>query len=458
VLCASVGYVAPVRDHRFAGASTAEQGERPLGRRLLAIAALVLAATAFAGPVAAQTIELPGAEGGDGSTLIRGRLQNEREPVVGVLITVETADGDEIGEVTTDDDGRWELELDEGGDYEATIDTSTLPEGVDLRNEDLETIEFSLIEGQTDTILFPLGESGGSSSISLQRALQLFVEGVKFGLVIALAAIGLSLIFGTTGLTNFAHGEMVTAGALIAWFINLRGGMHLVPASLIAMAVTFGLGYLIDLGFWGQLRRRGTGLIAQLVISIGLSILFRYFFLYLFGGRTRPYGDYAVQKGLELGPITIAAKDIIGIFLSIGVLVAVGLVLQKTKIGKATRAVSDNPDLAASSGIDVQRVIHFVWAAGFSLAALGGVLLGVTEQASFQMGQRLLLLMFAGVTLGGLGTAYGALVGSLIVGIFVQMSTLFISTELKNVGALAILILILLIRPQGILGQKERVG
>ncbi|OWY59309.1 branched-chain amino acid ABC transporter permease, partial [cyanobacterium TDX16] len=185
---------------------------------------------------------------------------------------------------------------------------------------------------------------------------------------------------------------------------------------------------MIDLGFWGQLRRRGTGLIAQLVISIGLSILFRYFFLFLFGGRTQPYADYAVQKGLNLGPITIAPKDIIGICLSIGVLVAVGLVLQKTKIGKATRAVSDNPDLAASSGIDVQRVVHFVWAAGFALAALGGVLLGVTEQASFQMGQRLLLLMFAGVTLGGLGTAYGALVGSLIVGIFVQMSTLFIST------------------------------
>jgi neutral amino acid transport system permease protein len=443
---------------RSRSAEQTARGEGPLGRRLLAIAALVLAAIAFAGPAAAQTIELPGSEGGEGATMIRGRLQNERDPVVGVVITVETADGDEVDEVTTDEDGRWELELEEGGDYEATIDISTLPEGVDLRDEDLETIEFTLADGQTDTILFPLGEAGGSSGITLDRTLQLFVEGVKFGLVIALAAIGLSLIFGTTGLTNFAHGEMVTAGALIAWFINLRGGLHLVPATLIAMAVCFGLGYLLDQGFWGQLRRRGTGLIAQLVISIGLSILFRYFFLFLFGGRTRPFGDYAVQRGLEIGPITIAPKDIIGICLSIGVLVAVGLVLQKTKIGKATRAVSDNPDLAASSGIDVQRVVHFVWAAGFSLAALGGVLLGVTEQASFQMGQRLLLLMFAGVTLGGLGTAYGALVGSLIVGIFVQMSTLFISTELKNVGALAILILILLIRPQGILGQKERVG
>ena len=139
-------------------------------------------------------------------------------------------------------------------------------------------------------------------------------------------------------------------------------------------------------------------------------------------------------------------------------MIGVGLLLQRTKIGKAMRAVADNKDLAASSGIDVDRVILFVWAAGGGLAAFGGVLFGVTEQVSFQMGFRLLLLMFAGVTLGGLGTAYGALVGSLIVGVFIQVSTLWVPTELKNVGALVILILILLFRPQGILGQAERVG
>jgi branched-chain amino acid transport system permease protein len=122
------------------------------------------------------------------------------------------------------------------------------------------------------------------------------------------------------------------------------------------------------------------------------------------------------------------------------------------------RAVADNRDLAESSGIDVDLVILVVWAVGGGLACLGGVMFGITEQVRFDMGFRLLLLMFAGVTLGGLGTAYGALVGSLIVGIFIQVSTLWIPPELKNVGALALLILILLIRPQGILGQAERVG
>ncbi|MDQ3353386.1 MAG: branched-chain amino acid ABC transporter permease, partial [Actinomycetota bacterium] len=159
-----------------------------------------------------------------------------------------------------------------------------------------------------------------------------------------------------------------------------------------------------------------------------------------------------------LGPVAIAPKDIFSIILSLAVLAAVGLALLRTKAGKAMRAVADNPDLAASSGIDVERVILLVWFFGGGLAALGGVLLGLTEQVSWQMGVQLLLLMFAGVILGGLGTAFGALVGSFVVGVFIQLSTLVVAPELKNVGALAILILILLVRPQGLLGQPERLG
>ena len=334
----------------------------------------------------------------------------------------------------------------------------SLPSGVDLRNPDRATLEFTLRPGQSRPLLFPLGESDKQEVTGLEKFAQLLVEGIKFGLVIAMGAIGLSLIFGTTGLTNFSHGEMVTFGAMAAWWLNVNLGIQLIPAAFLAILVGAAAAAIYDFAFWRRLRKRGTGLIAMLVISIGMAILFRYFFLYIFGGRTRPYADYAVQKGIDLGPISIAPKDLISIGLSIVVLIGVGLLLNKTKIGKAMRAVADNRDLAASSGIDVDRVILFVWAAGGGLAALGGVMFGVTEQVSYQMGFRLLLLMFAGVTLGGLGTAYGALVGSLIVGIFVQVSTLWVPVELKNVGALVILILILLVRPQGILGQSERVG
>lgn len=395
---------------------------------------------------------------GGRSVGVRGTLENDGEPVEGVVITVEDASGEVVGEATTDADGEYDIPLPGPGDYSSTLDVDSLPDGVNLRNEDRATLEFTLRPGQTRPLLYPLGESTRQEVSGIEKFLQLLVEGIKFGLVIAMGAIGLSLIFGTTGLTNFSHGEMVTFGAMAAWWFNVNMGLHLIPASILAIAVGAAVAALYDFAFWRRLRHRGTGLIAMLVISIGMAVLFRYFFLYLFGGRTRPYANYAVQTGIDIGPVSIAPKDLVSIALSIVVLVGVGLLLNKTKIGKAMRAVADNRDLAASSGIDVDRVILFVWAAGGGLAALGGVMFGVTEQVSYQMGFRLLLLMFAGVTLGGLGTAYGALVGSLIVGIFVQVSTLWVPVELKNVGALVILILILLVRPQGILGQAERVG
>lgn len=420
----------------------------------------------WGGPAGAQTDTTQAGGSSDATTAttegsgvgVGGVIRNGTDPVEGVTITVKDASGAIVGEDTTDADGVYDIPLPAPGDYSATLDVDTLPDGVDLRNPDRATLEFTLRQGQSRTLLYPIGESENTPVSGLEKFAQLLVEGIKFGLVIAMGAIGLSLIFGTTGLTNFSHGEMVTFGALIAWFINVRLGIPLIPAAILAVLVGAGAGALYDFAFWRRLRNRGTGLVAMLVISIGMALMFRYLFLYQFGGRTRPYGDYAVQKALDFGPVSIAAKDIVSIILSVLVLVGVGLLLQRTKIGKAMRAVSDNKDLAASSGIDVDKVIVFVWAAGGGLAAFGGVLFGVTEQVSFQMGFRLLLLMFAGVTLGGLGTAYGALVGSLIVGIFVQVSTLWVPTELKNVGALVILILILLVRPQGLLGQAERVG
>lgn len=421
--------------------------------RILAVLATALALSIVPGvPAAAQ-------ETGGGES-VRGTITDgDGEPVEGVDIFVETAGGDQVGTVTTGSDGTYELELPGPGEYRATIDQATLEElELELRNPDKATLEFPVRPGQSRPLLFPLGESARSISGSFIRALQLLVEGVKFGLIIAMCAVGLSLIFGTTGLVNFAHGELVTFGALAAWIANVLVGLHFVPATVVGVVAGGLAGAALDKGLWRPLRRRGTGLIAMLVISIGLGLLVRYMFLYQFGGRTRPYAQYVAQRAISIGPIAIAPKDIVSILVSLAVLAAVGLALQRTKAGKAMRAVADNPDLASSSGIDVERVILLVWAFGGALAALGGALLGVTEQVSWQMGFQLLLLMFAGVILGGLGTAYGALLGSFVVGVFLQMSTLVISPELKNVGALLVLILILLVRPQGILGQAERIG
>ena len=414
----------------------------------------------MAGPAVASGAPVLAQEGS--GELVRGTLKGgEGEPVSGVIITVTTPDGEAIGEATSGDDGTWEVTVGAPGDYLAELDTSTLPEGVDLRTPDRNPLEFDLRPGQARTLIFALGERSGGGGVGLfTRILQQTFSGLQFGLIIAMTAIGLSLIFGTTGLVNFAHGELVTLGAVIAWFFNSPGGieMQLIPAAAIAIVLSGGFGAGLEAGLWKPLRRRRTGLIQMLVISIGLSLLLRNLIQVAFGGRSRPYLDYTIQSSFSIGPFTMTPRDLVILVLAVVTLVGVATMLQRTRIGKAMRAVADNRDLAESSGINVERVILFVWMLGGALAAFGGVLAGVDENVSFLLGFRLLLLMFAGVILGGLGTAYGAMVGSIVVGLVVELSTIWFSPELKVVWALIVLIVILLFRPQGLLGRKERIG
>lgn len=398
---------------------------------------------------------------------LRGTLQYQGRPVDGVKISVASEDGQPIGEATTAADGKWEIPLPGPGTYQVTIDQSTLPPDLELRFKDRATLTLSVSEDQQRTALFalvPKGEaadSGGQAAAEpsmWQRAAQLAFEGLNLGLIIALAAMGLSLIFGTTGLTNFAHGELLTLGALIAYFFNVTVGLHLIPAAIIAVILGGVLGYAQDRFFWGRLRKRGTSLIAMMIISIGLALFLRNLFLFLFGGEGAPYADYNAQQGIQIGPISATPKNLWAMAIEITVLVIVALALLKTRTGKAARAVADNPALAASSGINVDRVIRIIWTVGGAVAALAGIMLGLSQNLNYQMGFHILLLIFAGVTLGGLGTAFGALVGSLVVGLFIQLSTLWVPTELKTVGALLVLILVMLFRPQGILGRRERIG
>lgn len=389
---------------------------------------------------------------------VQGRLRNGAEPVAGVTVAVSSA-GAEVGTAESGADGSFSVPLPGAGNYTVTLDEGTLPDGVDLRPGASNQVTLTVATGQQRAVLFPLGAGRTVASQSrLDRLPQLAVDGLNFGLIIALAAVGLSLIYGTTGLVNFAHGELITVGGLLAWFFNVLLDLPFLLAAVFATLLAAFLGGLQDRLLWRPLRRRGTGLIAMVVVTIGLALFARYFYLYAFGGSTRPYQEYQGQVARDLGPFALADKDIASMIVCVVVLVAFGLALQRTRIGKATRAVSDNPALAASSGIDVERVISTVWVVGAGLAGLAGVILGLSQQVSFQMGFQILLLVFAGVTLGGLGTAFGALLGSVVVGVFTQVSTLVVPPELKNAGALAILIVILLVRPQGLLGRRERVG
>ncbi|MCF6507517.1 branched-chain amino acid ABC transporter permease [Blastococcus sp. MG754426] len=377
-------------------------------------------------------------------------------PLEDVEVVVTDAGGDEVGTDETDENGRFAVDLPGPGEYTVTVPEDALPEGVEFNAGNSRTV--TVDAGRTQGVIIGLDDGTRGAGGGTIRWVELLVSGLRFGLLIAMAAIGLSLIFGTTGLVNFAHGELVTIGAVVAWFINVGAGVPLIVSALLAMLVGAGIGALNELGLWRPLRRRGTGLVAALVISIGLSLLLRYLYQIVYGGRSNAYADYRGQRTVDYGPFSMTNKDLTSMIIALVVLVLVAVMLQRTTIGKAMRAVSDNRDLAASSGINVNRVILVVWMVGGALAALGGVLLGLSDEVQWDMGFRLLLLMFAGVTLGGLGTAYGALIGSIVVGVFVQMSTLVIPNDMKYVGGLLLLIVILIVRPQGILGSRARIG
>jgi neutral amino acid transport system permease protein len=387
-----------------------------------------------------------------------GTLRDAGSALPGVIITVISPDGEEFtGESA--ENGRWSIAVPRmDGAYEVTLDEESLPDDVHLRKGDAttQTVTPSTTLPST-SVNFRIGESTRQVKTKWDRVPQLVWNGLLFGLVMALAALGLSMVFGTTGLVNFAHGELVTFGALWAFFLN-KAGVPFVAATLVAVLAAAAFGWFQEAGLWGPLRRRGTGLIAMMIVSIGLMFFLRNFFQYLTQGRTATYDDYVTQVGVDVLGASITPRDMVIAGVSIVVVIAVILALNLTRLGRATRAVADNPALAAASGINVDRVISIVWIIGTALAALAGVFLGFNIAITFQIGQVVLLLLFAAVCVGGLGSVWGALIGALIIGLLIELSTLVIPSELKNAGAMLLLALILLFRPQGLLGRKERVG
>lgn len=392
---------------------------------------------------------------------LSGRLTFEGDPVSGALVTASDEQGNPVADTRSGAEGRWQLELPGAGRYLVELDQQTLPEGIAVSDPERSSLSLTVRPGQQRTLLFPLGEQDGPGARFLPGLAQVTVNGLKFGFIIAITALGLSIVFGTTRLINFAHGDMVTLGAVTAFFFNSPASgprLHIFVACLLAMAVGAGFGASLEKFLWEPLRRRRTGVIQLLVITIGLALLLRHLILLQFGGRPRRYLEYAVQEPFNFGWIRITPRDLGVIAISGGVLLLIGLMLLYTRFGKAMRAVSDNRDLAESSGVDVKKVILATWALGGTLAALGGVLLGVVETVDYLMGFRLLLLMFAAVILGGLGTAFGAMAGGVVIGLVTEISTLFSPTELKFMWGLGALVLVLLFRPQGIFGRWERVG
>ena len=228
--------------------------------------------------------------------------------------------GEEVGRGTSDETGFVLVALPGPGTYAVELQVDTLPEGVELVRADRQQLPIEARAGETSRVLFNLAEGGAASAARgkesdslLTRGIRLLYEGIIFGLIVGMCAIGFSLIYGTTGLVNFAQSELIVFGALAAFFFNSILGLNLIIAGLLALFFG-GLGSAaLDLGLWRPLRKRGTGLTAMMIISIGLALFLRFLFLFLFGERSRPYEQYAVQTEtlFSAGPIDVLPKELL---------------------------------------------------------------------------------------------------------------------------------------------------
>lgn len=388
--------------------------------------------------------------------IFSGNVKYDNEPLEDVKLTV--SGNGYSADVVTDENGQWKVGVPEKEKYNITLDESSLPEGV-IVAEGSNTIEAEFGLTKNKSVNFFLGEGVRETVSFFDQFVSRAISGLNFGLMLALASIGLSLVFGTTGISNFAHAEMVTFGALMALTFGVQLGWSLWIAFPLAVILTGLLGWAQDAALWKPLRVKGLSVVQLMIVSIGFSLALRYIYQYFYGGKTYQLPDSGSTKLQLLGPISLSVTDMVSMGISIVMLILVALWLQRTRTGKATRAISDNPSLAAASGIDVDRVIRIVWILGSALAGLSGILWAYFRPGiKWDMGWQILLLVFAAVILGGLGTAYGALVGSIIVGLLVELSTLWLPSDLKYVLSFVVLIVVLLFRPQGLLGRRERIG
>ncbi|MEU4360969.1 branched-chain amino acid ABC transporter permease [Promicromonospora sp. NPDC023987] len=477
---------------------TADRQIASAARRILAVvvavlAALTASAAMLAAPAAASTTDVATECTPDGTTACVSPivLDENNEPLPGIDVTI-TGPGFE--EVVTSTDGPVSVEVPEVGRYTLTLDPATVPDGMQPDAPEQQVTAqlgstargaFSITPGsapaETGSATEPsetagdadaedeaeasgIGADGSTENVSgwpaFSQVWQQFGSGIRFGLLLALASVGLSLIYGTTGISTFSHGEQVTLGALLGFVSINWWGLPVWAAVLVTIVVCAGTGWFQDVVLWGPLRRRGTPVMQLMIVTIGLSMALQYLIQMVIGGRSQRVLS-SNARSVEIAGITLSAASWLSMLVALAVIGVIAWFLTQTRIGRATRAVSDNPALAAATGINPDRIVRIVWTVSTGLAGLSGMLLAISFGSfTWTLGMILLLLMFAAVTLGGMGTAFGALAGSIVIGLVVEMSTLIpgMPSSLRYASGLLILILVLLFRPQGLLGRAVRVG
>jgi len=281
--------------------------------------------------------------------------------------------------------------------------------------------------------------------------LQLLIYGIVVGSIIALGAIGISLTFGILRFANFSAGDLMTLGAYLAFALVVGGGLPMVIAFPLAAAGTAVAAVVIDRAVFVHLRR--TAPVILLISSFGMALIVRSIVQIVWGPSNQVY-ESGIQMPWVVAGLRIKPDQLYIIGGAVVLVVAMHLFLQRTKVGKAMRAMSDNVDLARITGIDTERVVLWTWVLAGVMMAAAGIFLGLDTRLHPIMGFRMLLPMFAAAILGGIGKPYGAIVGGLVIGIAQEYSTLVLSPPYKDAVAFGLLVLMLIFRPQGLFGAR----
>ena len=283
---------------------------------------------------------------------------------------------------------------------------------------------------------------------------QTTINGIVAGNYFALGAAGLTLIFGVLRLVNFAHGEFLTFGAYML-LLGTSLDLPLVLAAFLAVVLTAVLGLVLELGLWRPVRRKRVGELQLLLLALGLAFFMRYAIAFVAGPEDRQTGAN-VTAAMRFGGLLIGRTELTVTLVGIAVIVLVAVALRFTSLGKQTRALADSIQLAETTGINTDRVVLVTWAVSAGLAGLAGIVYALPAgTANPNIGFSLILSIFAAVVVGGIGNAYGALAGGMLTGLVQEWSTLLIAPQMKVAVGFGALILVLLVRPQGLFGHAR---
>lgn len=316
----------------------------------------------------------------------------------------------------------------------------------------------------TLVLFWILGLRQGASITTL---LSLTVWGVMLGGILSLGAIGLTLVYGVLKFPNFAHGALLTIGAYVTYTVisilpqsePLRPfsfGWELLLGIVVAVPVVALVAVAVDLVLFRPLRGRQASLVLLAMGSLAAAFFLRSWIYLIWGSNFRFFYPGRVNPAIELpGGVRVQADQLFVLVLAVILMALTWLLLERTRMGKAMRATADNPDLAQVRGINTERVIRWTWVLSAALATAGGVMYGLASQLRPEMGFWLLLPMFAAAIMGGLGKPVGAIVGAIIVGIAQQVSSSFINPIYGPGVAFVLLVLVLILQPQGLFGRES---